>query len=135
MELIKQIPGGLKVGASAWGALLSACRSHGKSELGAGALSHILELEPMNSAGYLLGSSMYAAEGSWNDARTMRRLVKERGVRVCAGYSLVHVGNRACRFVAGDCSNSRAQEINITVERLHSCMAIDERIQLGVTEC
>ncbi|XVE93069.1 hypothetical protein REPUB_Repub01dG0158300 [Reevesia pubescens] len=135
MGLIDLIPDGLKVGASAWGALLSACRSYGNSELGAGALSHVLELEPMNSAGYLLGSSMYATEGSWDNATRMRRLVKERGLRVSAGYSLVHVGNRACRFVAGDCSNPWAPEINIMVEQLHSCMNIDERIHLGVTEC
>ncbi|KAE8661569.1 Pentatricopeptide repeat-containing protein [Hibiscus syriacus] len=129
MELIKQIPGCIKVGASAWGALLSACSSRGNSELGVGALSHILKLEPMNSSGYLLGSKMYAAEGSWDDATTMRWLAKERGVRFSAGYSLVHVGNRACRFVAGDFSNSRAEEINITVERLHSSMTIYDRIQ------
>ncbi|OMO86885.1 hypothetical protein COLO4_20878 [Corchorus olitorius] len=133
--LIKQIPEGLKASASAWGALLSACRSHGNGELGIGALSHVLELEPMNSAGYLLGSSMYAAEGLWNDATRMRRLVKERGLKVSAGYSLVHVGHRACRFVAGDCSNPCAHEINSMVEQLHSCMNIDERIHLAVVGC
>ncbi|XP_022744125.1 pentatricopeptide repeat-containing protein At2g17210 [Durio zibethinus] len=135
MELINQIPDGLKVGASAWGAFLSACRSYGNSELGAGALSHVLELEPKNSAGYLLGSSMYAAEGLWENAMRMRRLVKERGLKVSAGYSLVHVGNRACRFVAGDCSYPGSQEINIMVEQLHSCMNIEEGIHFGVLEC
>ncbi|XVE66504.1 hypothetical protein DITRI_Ditri08aG0084600 [Diplodiscus trichospermus] len=133
--LINQIPNGLQIRASAWGALLSACRSHGNSELGAGALSRVLELEPMNSAGYLLGSSMYAAEGLWDKAKRMRQLVKERGLKVSPGYSLVHVGNMACRFVAGDCSNPGTQEIIITVEQLHSCINIDERIHLSVLEC
>jgi hypothetical protein len=32
---------------------------------------------------------MYALGGSWVDAVRIRRLVKERGVRVVAGYSLV----------------------------------------------
>lgn len=133
--LINNIPDGLKVGASAWGALLSACRRYGNSELGAGALSRVLELEPMKSAGYLLGSSMYAAEGLWNNTRRMRRLVKDRGVRVPAGYSLVHVGSKACRFVAGDCSNPGAEEMSIMIEQLHSCMAIKERIHSGILEC
>ncbi|XP_007043043.2 PREDICTED: pentatricopeptide repeat-containing protein At2g17210 [Theobroma cacao] len=135
VELINHIPDGHKAGASAWGAILSACRSHGNSELGAGALSHVLELEPMNSAGYLLGSSMYAAEGLWGSATRMRRLVKERGLTVSAGYSLVHVGDRAWRFLAGDCSNPRAQEVDIMVTQLHSCMNIDERIHSRVVEC
>ncbi|TYG88346.1 hypothetical protein ES288_A12G014200v1 [Gossypium darwinii] len=135
MELINQIPSGVKISARAWGALLSACRSHGNKEVGAGALSHILELEPMNSAGYLLGSSMYAAEGSWDQAAIMKQLAEDQGVRFSAGYSMIQVGNRACSFVAGDCSNLRAQEINIMVQQLHSCMYIEEGIQSGVTEC
>ncbi|GAV60133.1 Glyco_transf_8 domain-containing protein/PPR domain-containing protein/PPR_1 domain-containing protein/PPR_2 domain-containing protein, partial [Cephalotus follicularis] len=45
---------------------------------------------------------MYAAGGLWVDAARMRRLVKEREVRVVAGYSLVHIGNKTRRFVARD---------------------------------
>ncbi|XP_062177601.1 pentatricopeptide repeat-containing protein At2g17210 [Alnus glutinosa] len=132
MDLIKKLPDqGLEAaGASVWGALLSACRSHGNSELGAGAVSHVLEMEPLNSAGYLLASSMYASGGLWVDAARMRRLAKERGVRVVAGYSLVHVNNRACRFLAGERSHPQASEI---LDQLHSCMKIDKN--LLVIEC
>jgi len=45
---------------------------------------------------------MYALGGSFVDSVRMRRLVKERGVMVVVGYSLVHVNNKACRFLAGD---------------------------------
>ncbi|GMY05289.1 pentatricopeptide repeat-containing protein At2g17210 [Fagus crenata] len=130
MDLIKKMPGGLEAGASVWGALLSACRSHGNSKLGVGAVSRVLELEPLNSSGYLLASSMYASGGSWVDAARMRRLVKERGVRVVAGYSLVHVNNKACRFLAGDKSSPKIHSI---VDQLHGCMKIDESLQ--VIEC
>ena len=47
---------------------------------------NVLELEPLNSSGYLLAASMYASGGSFVDAARMRRLVKERVVRVVAGY-------------------------------------------------
>ncbi|KAL0382879.1 UNVERIFIED_CONTAM: Pentatricopeptide repeat-containing protein [Sesamum calycinum] len=90
LELIKSIPVGMKPGASAWGALLSACRNYENGKLTAGALSQILELEPSNSAGYLIASNMYATGGSWMDASRMRCLMKERGIKVVAGYSLVH---------------------------------------------
>ncbi|KAL0451902.1 UNVERIFIED_CONTAM: Pentatricopeptide repeat-containing protein [Sesamum latifolium] len=72
MELINSIPVGMKPGASAWGALLSASRNYENGKLTAGALSQILELEPSNSAGYLLASNMYATGGSWMDASRMR---------------------------------------------------------------
>ncbi|XP_023913663.2 pentatricopeptide repeat-containing protein At2g17210 [Quercus suber] len=133
IDLIKKMPEGFEAGASIWGALLSACKSHGNSKLGAGAISRVLELEPLNSSGYLLASSMYASGGSFVDAARMRRLVKERGVRVVAGYSLVHVKNRACKFLAGDKSTPQVGEIHSIVDQLHGCMKIDE--SLAVIEC
>lgn len=128
MDLIEKIPEGLETGASVWGALLSACRSHGNSEIGARAISHVLELEPSKSAGYLLASNIYASEGLWTDAARMRRLVKERGVRVVAGYSLVHVNNRACIFLAGNRSHPQAGEMHGLVDQLHACMKADESL-------
>lgn len=47
----------------------------------------------------LLASSMYAACGLWADAANMRRLVKDKGVKVVAGYSLVRVGDKACNLL------------------------------------
>ncbi|CAL5409936.1 unnamed protein product [Camellia sinensis] len=135
MELIKKMPNnGLKPGASAWGALLSACRTHGNSELGSGALSHILELEPSNSAGYLLASSMYAAGGLWVDAARMRWMVRGRGVRMVTGYSLVHVNDKACKFVAGDKHHSFSGEVYLVSEQLHLCMKIDKMHEEAVFE-
>ncbi|KAI3921977.1 hypothetical protein MKX01_005666 [Papaver californicum] len=107
-------PGGL-------GALLSACRNSSNSKVGEGAISKVLELEPTSSAGYSLGSSMYAADGCLKEAANMRRLVKEKGVKVVPGYSLVHVDNKACRFVARDGYHEKSQEIYSMVEELHCC--------------
>ncbi|KAJ4964366.1 hypothetical protein NE237_024305 [Protea cynaroides] len=126
MDMIKNMPEGIKAGASAWGALLSACRSYGNNELGRGAAVHVLELEPSNSAGYLLASSMYAAGRFWGNVAQMRELVKKRDVKVVAGYSLVHLENRPHKFVAGDVSHPQAFEIHAVIEHLHGCMKMDE---------
>ncbi|GLT27306.1 hypothetical protein SLA2020_023140 [Shorea laevis] len=131
IELIDKMPNGLKAGGSAWGAILSACRTYGNSELGTKALAHLLKIEPFNSSGYLLAFSMHAADSSWDDAARMRVVVSERGLRVSTGYSLVHVGNKDCRFVAGDCSNARAGDISNIVKQLHGCIGINERTELG----
>ncbi|XP_062024972.1 pentatricopeptide repeat-containing protein At2g17210 [Rosa rugosa] len=131
MDFIKNIPEGLKVTGenAAWSALLSACRSYGNSDVGAVAASHVLELEPESSTGYLLASSIYAAGGLWVDAASIRRMVKEKEVKVVAGYSLVYVDNKACRFVAGDidCHSLAAGEMHSTVELLHACMKTEKR--------
>ncbi|XP_010690226.1 pentatricopeptide repeat-containing protein At2g17210 [Beta vulgaris subsp. vulgaris] len=128
MELIKIMPEHIKGQASIWGAVLSACTRYKNVEIGEGAVSQVLELEPYGSSGYLLASSLHASTGSWNDAAKMRRLVKKRGVRIVGGYSLVRVGDRALRFVAGEKSTTQGQGIEncCIVEHLHRCMHIDE---------
>ncbi|KAF4373980.1 hypothetical protein F8388_007886 [Cannabis sativa] len=121
MDIIRKMPKkGLEAGPNAWGALLSACKSYRNSQLGSEAASRVLELEPLNSTGYLVASSLYAGGGLWGEAGNMRRLMKERGVKVVAGYSLVYVGNIASKFVAGDYSHSQYGDIHFMVELLHS---------------
>ncbi|KAK3195556.1 hypothetical protein Dsin_026866 [Dipteronia sinensis] len=133
MDLIDKMPENFKASASAWGAILSGCRihHHGNRELGWKAARQILELEPLNSAGYLLASTMYGADGSWVEAAKMRLLAKRRGVKVIGGYSLVHVNNKSCKFVAGTGTGTgtqiQAREIDIVVNQLHGCMKINER--------
>ncbi|RWR78502.1 pentatricopeptide repeat-containing protein [Cinnamomum micranthum f. kanehirae] len=60
--------------------------------------------------------------GLWDDAARMRWLVKEKQVRVVAGYSLVHVNSRAYKFVSGDTSHQQSTEIYGMVEHMHNCM-------------
>ncbi|KAL6506743.1 hypothetical protein OROHE_022575 [Orobanche hederae] len=116
-RLINSIPA---AGSSAWGALLSACRTYENRKLTEGALPRILELEPSSSAGYLLASSTFAAGGSWRDASGIRCLMRERGVKVVAGYSMVHVGKNVQTFTASDRSHPLSRVFGPVVEQLHS---------------
>ncbi|XP_030522820.1 pentatricopeptide repeat-containing protein At2g17210 [Rhodamnia argentea] len=125
IDLIKEMPEVLASKASVWGALLSASKSFANKDMGKDVVPRILELEPSNSANYMLASSMYAACGLWSDAARMRRLAKERGIGVMAGYSTVNVNNRSCRFIAGDESHPQACAIQSTVKQLHRCMRIN----------
>ncbi|CAA7022003.1 unnamed protein product [Microthlaspi erraticum] len=130
MELIKNLPEDVKPGASAWGAILSGCRNRSKSGIVTlEAIAEVLELEPLCSSGYLLASSVFAAEKSWEDVATMRRLVKERNVRVVAGYSMVLEGTKARRFLAGEKPKQSDCELNDVVQSLHRCMRLDDTIK------
>ncbi|XP_010467478.1 PREDICTED: pentatricopeptide repeat-containing protein At2g17210-like [Camelina sativa] len=128
MELIKNLPEDVKAGASAWGAILSGCRNHlKKGIITLEAAAEVLELEPLCSSGYLLASSAFAAEKSWEDVAIMRRLVKERKVRVVAGYSMVLEGSSiARRFLAGDKLSQSDSELNDVVQSLHRYMRLDD---------
>lgn len=88
-DFLRVLPGGLKSEASAWGALLSACRRFSSGAVGPITVSRVLALEPSSSAGYLQASSLYAVSDSWSNAARMRRLVNERKMKVIAGHSVV----------------------------------------------
>ncbi|KAL3507053.1 hypothetical protein ACH5RR_032435 [Cinchona calisaya] len=134
INFIDKLPCRVKPSASAWSAILSACRNYGHSGVGAGALARVLELEPSSSAGYLLASNMYASGGLWSKSANVRLLGKKSGAKVRAGYSLVHVNNRAYRFVAGDRHNLLSEELCIFVEQLHSWMKIENRDHDDISE-
>ncbi|KAK1437832.1 hypothetical protein QVD17_03632 [Tagetes erecta] len=129
MQLIDQLE--QNVGLSAWGALLSGCRtSHNGSEsICEKVVKHVLEFEPNNSNGYMLASNMYAASGLWDAAARVRSMVKDKQVKVVAGYSMVHVNNTRCKFIAGDKNQFLVKEIQDTIEVLHRCMKT-EKIQV-----
>ncbi|KAI4367352.1 hypothetical protein MLD38_023100 [Melastoma candidum] len=122
LDLIKSVPGTLEDSPSAWGSLLRACRNFRNTEVGEDAASRVLELQPTHSANYMLASGMYAANGMWDLATRVRRLAKEEGVKVVAGYSMVSVNNESWRFVAGDESHPMADEIKSAIKQLHSSM-------------
>ncbi|KAA8536766.1 hypothetical protein F0562_029244 [Nyssa sinensis] len=64
-SLISTMP--VKPNAALWGALLSACRTHGDMELAECAVKELINLEPWNSGNYVLLSNIYAERGKWDD--------------------------------------------------------------------
>uniref|UniRef100_A0A0D9Z0N7 Protein DETOXIFICATION n=1 Tax=Oryza glumipatula TaxID=40148 RepID=A0A0D9Z0N7_9ORYZ len=79
----------------AWSALLSACRRRGDGggEVGRSAAARVLELEPGKSAGYLMSMSMGMGLGEEGWAAGMRWAMREKGVKVESGHSVVqHAG-------------------------------------------
>ncbi|XXG48890.1 hypothetical protein AAC387_Pa02g3213 [Persea americana] len=70
-----------------WWALLSACRAHGNVRLGRVAAGFLLEIEPDNPAVYVLLSNIHAAAGQWEEAASVRELMKKNGVTKRPGYS------------------------------------------------
>ncbi|KAF8105289.1 hypothetical protein N665_0160s0023 [Sinapis alba] len=130
MELIKNLPEDMRPGASAWGSILSGCRNRLKNGMiTTEALAEVLRLEPLCSSGYLLASSVFAAEKSWEDVASMRRLVKERNVLVVAGYSTVLEGTMSRRFLAGEKLNQSDCEINNVVQSLHRCLTLENTME------
>lgn len=69
------------------GSLLAAGKTHGDLELSEFAATKLVELEPGNSAYYVLLSNLYAEMGRWNDVEKVRGMMKQRDLRKDLGCS------------------------------------------------
>ncbi|KAM3299735.1 hypothetical protein ACQJBY_040971 [Aegilops geniculata] len=105
---------------AAWSALLSACRGHSSnSKVGRDAACRVLELEPGNAAGYLMSMGV---PGAGEMAARMRQLMRERGVGVTGGHSMVQVGCNAHSFMSWDGCHPDRLQVYSMLHLLHQQM-------------
>ncbi|KAK9102696.1 hypothetical protein Sjap_019950 [Stephania japonica] len=78
-EFIEHMP--MKANSMIWLVLLSACRPYNDAiEVAERAANSVVEMEPNNSAAYVLLSNVYASVGRWNDVLRIRMIMKERQI-------------------------------------------------------
>ncbi|KAI3901531.1 hypothetical protein MKW92_004094 [Papaver armeniacum] len=77
-----------------WRTLLAACRIHGNAELGKRANERLLALRHDQSGDYVLLSNIYASEGQWEGAQSIRKLMEDRGVKKETGCTLIETDNK-----------------------------------------
>jgi pentatricopeptide repeat protein len=62
---------------SMYGAMLGACRMHGNMTLGQAVAQNIFNIDPENSANYVVLANMYAELCLWEDAQITRKILME----------------------------------------------------------
>jgi len=108
-EMIQSMP--MKPTAVVWVALLSACRTHARVELGEYASERLLELESDNDGSYTLLSNIYAKAGRWRDVAQIRHLMKKSGIKKRPGCSWIQGKKGISTFFVGDRSHPQSQQI------------------------
>lgn len=91
---------------SVWGALLSACRVWGDTDIGEIASKRLIELEPYNSGSYVAMAGIYAASGRWDECNSVREVMDSHDIKKDTGYSWIEVQGKVWKFRAGHRSNS-----------------------------
>ncbi|XP_057843783.2 pentatricopeptide repeat-containing protein At4g13650 [Cryptomeria japonica] len=104
-NFIREMP--FQPAAVIWRTLLGACRIHGNIELGKHAAKCALELEPQDSATYLLLSNMFVVANLQIDAVNVRKLMKDRRVRKEPGQSWIQLKDEVHSFIVGDTFHSQ----------------------------
>ncbi|KAH7685977.1 TPR-like protein [Dioscorea alata] len=119
-DLIKRMP--MKPNAAVWGALLNACGIHRNFELGRHVGRILIKLEPYHGGRYVQLANILAAEGKWDEAGMVRKLMRERGVAKVPGHSSISLDGVVHEFVASDQKHPQigkiTQEWNKILKRL-----------------
>ncbi|KAI3932410.1 hypothetical protein MKW92_036198 [Papaver armeniacum] len=119
-EFIKSMP--IRPNVSVWGALLGACRVHGKPSLGKLVAENLFQLDPLDSGNHVVLSNTFAAAGRWDEATYVRKEMKNVGIKKGPGCSWIQVKNSIHVFQAKDTSHERNSEIQIMLSKLRRDM-------------
>ncbi|XP_077236631.1 pentatricopeptide repeat (PPR) superfamily protein [Tasmannia lanceolata] len=109
LKLIYDMP--FEADAVIWRTLLSVCKIHGDVEIAERAASSILQLDPQDSAAYVLLSNVYAEAGRWDEVSKLRKLMRQNGLKKEPGCSWIEVKNEVHSFLVGDKAHPRREEI------------------------
>lgn len=108
-KLIQSMP--MAPHAGIYGSLLNASRIHKRVDLGELAAAKLFKLEPYNSGNYVLLSNIYALAGRWEDVDKVRTTMRKQGLKKSTGWSWVEHKGQMHKFIVGDRSHERSDDI------------------------
>lgn len=101
-----------------WKTLLSACKIQKNFDMAERIAQRVIELEPHDSASYVLLSNIRATSSRWEDVSKVRKTMREQNVRKEPGVSWVELKGQIHQFCTGDKSHSRQREIDECLEEM-----------------
>ncbi|KAL0464751.1 UNVERIFIED_CONTAM: Pentatricopeptide repeat-containing protein [Sesamum latifolium] len=104
--------------AAVWKALLAACRIHGNIDLAKKAATALFELDPQDSVPYVILSNIYSATGKWEEAASVRKLMRSRGVGKEPGRSWIEMNGKVHTFTSEDRIHPETEEIYFKVDEM-----------------
>uniref|UniRef100_A0A0D9WTL4 DYW domain-containing protein n=1 Tax=Leersia perrieri TaxID=77586 RepID=A0A0D9WTL4_9ORYZ len=117
LDLVRSMT--LKPHGGVWGALLGACRIHGKGEIAKVVAEHLFKLEPEAIGNYVLLSNILASAGKWDDVSKVRKLMRKQRLKKDPAVSLFEGRDGLVhQFFAGDNAHPRTQEIKKALLKL-----------------
>ncbi|XP_024539808.1 pentatricopeptide repeat-containing protein At3g62890-like [Selaginella moellendorffii] len=119
-DLIRMVP--LQVNEIIWFALLECCKSQNDAprtqRVGEIIMKINNKLDP-------LGTGAHRVAARWEEAKRVRKLMTDRGIKKEPGKSMISIKNTVHGFVAGDRSHPHTREIYAEVDRITALIKKD----------
>ncbi|GFQ07868.1 pentatricopeptide repeat-containing protein at5g15340 mitochondrial [Phtheirospermum japonicum] len=115
-DIIRRMP--MRPNEVVLGSLLGACNAHRQHELGDRVVRDLARMYPHNTDHHVLLSNMYALSGKPDKAYSLRRDLRDRGIRKVPGISTMYIDGQVHRFSAGDKSHPRIDEIYYMLDEM-----------------
>ncbi|KAG8384671.1 hypothetical protein BUALT_Bualt04G0142200 [Buddleja alternifolia] len=100
------------------GSLLGACRVHRREELGERLVRELVQMYPHNTDHHVLLSNMYVLSGKSDKADSLRRDLRDRGIRKFPGISTMYINGQVHQFSAGEKSHPQIKEIYLMLDEM-----------------
>lgn len=114
LELMKCMP--FEPDAMSWKSLWGGCWTHRNLELGKIAAENLLQLDPDDTATYIVMFNLHTSLGKWEEAAHFSWMMAERNMRKDISYSWITVKGKMHRFVAGDRHHPQTEQIYSKLE-------------------
>ncbi|KAL5569698.1 hypothetical protein UlMin_026273 [Ulmus minor] len=123
-EFIEDLP--FHPGIGFWKALLGGCLIHSNTVLGELAARKILALDPEDVSSYVMLSNAHSVAERWQSVSTIRREIKEKGLKRVPGCSWIEIRSKVHVFVRGDKNHSQSDEIYTFLRWFADNMRVDD---------
>lgn len=128
IEVVTSMP--FKPNNFVWGALLGGCLLHSRVELAQEVSRRLVEVDPDNSAGYVMLANALASDNQWSDVSELRLEMKEKGVKKQPGSSWIIVDGAVHEFLVGCLSHPEIEGIYHTLAGLVKNMKVASHFNL-----
>ncbi|CAA7024233.1 unnamed protein product [Microthlaspi erraticum] len=98
-----------------WMSLLRGAKKSVDVEIGEYAAHRLVDLAPES---YVPLSNLYAAAGKWERVSEVREMMKKKGIKKEAGWSLIEREGVIHRFIVGDRSHRETEEIYVKMKEM-----------------
>lgn len=116
MQFVRAMP--IKPNPVIWRSLISACRVHGRLELGEKVTKQLIKEEPLYGSNYVLLSNFYALNKRWEKKWEIRKSMDHQGMHKVPGFSSFELNGAIYEFVAGGEKLSQYQDIYEMLEEI-----------------